>query len=204
MIIIRLLYRIFKRQILKIYYSEQSSKKGFEKMEPIFVDSEGRRYFKVKNDFDLPILRAKELEKRLQRNMSGLSDNNLNMFIKAMKKALNDGKKPDLSMIGHLLIEMERRQDLLLHEDIMFDIVAFTLIREDEDPAVIDLNIHDEKVKQFMKDSKEGLFDFFYRAGLMEYLPYLKNMEEDWNEYLEESRAKIQAMNQHLNSYITG
>jgi hypothetical protein len=200
---IRLIYRLFKTQILKLYYLDQPKKKGFEGFEKAFVDSNGKDYLKPINDFDLPIQRVRDLETKLMRVRAGLSDENLDQFFDAMEKALGGGRKVDVAMIGHLIIEMRKRKELLLHPDLMFDIVALRYIREDEDPAIVDAEIHRQKVEQFKKDSREGLYDFFYKAGLSQYLPYLSKLENEWNEYWEESKNKIEAMNIHLKDYIT-
>lgn len=201
--IYRLIYWLFKKQLLKIYYSEQSKKKGFQNMQPSFVDSNSKRYFVPINDFDIPILRTKAIETSILALSRGLSVDELKRFIEAMKKAVGEGKKPDVAMIGHLIIEMEKREDMLLHPDLMFDLVAYRYIREDEDPAIIDKEIHAQKVEQFKKDSTEGLYDFFYAAGLAQYIPYLTKLESEWNAYWQESTVKIKAMNKHLETYIS-
>ncbi len=172
-------------------------------MQPAFVDSNGKRYFVPVNDFDIPILRTKAIETAILALSRGLSQDELKKFIEAMKKAVGEGKKPDVAMIGHLIIEMEKREDLLLHPDLMFDLVSYRYIREDEDPAIIDKDIHAQKVEQFKKDSTEGLYDFFYAAGLAQYIPYLTKLEREWSEYWQQSTVKIQAMNKHLEAYIS-
>lgn len=201
--IYKLIYWLFKKQLLKIYYLEQSKKKGFENMQKVLVDSNGKGYLIPINDFDTPILRTKEIENCILALSRGLSNDELKKFIDAMKKATGEGRKPDVAMIGFLLIEMEKRQNMLLHPDIMFDLLAFRLIREDEDPAVIDKEIHREKIVQFTKDSKAGLYDFFYGAGLTLYIPYLTKLESEWSKYWEESTVKVKAMNQFLEHYTT-
>lgn len=200
----KLLYTLFKRQFLKYYFLEQSNKSGFEKMKKVFVDSDGRQYFTPENDFDIPHERTKEIEKKLMRIASGLSDGELNKFFDAMEKALGNGKKPDIAQIGFLIKEMRLRQEILLHPDLMFDMVALKYIREDEDPCIVNVDIHKEKIEQFKKDSKDGLYDFFYGAGLSTYIPYLTKLESEWEEYWRESEIKIKAMNQHLQAYTTG
>lgn len=199
----KLLYKIFKRQFLKIYFSEQSGKTGFEKMVKRFVDSNGRIYYSPENDFDTPLERTKEIERSVQKIAAGLSDKEDDKILDAMEKALNSGKKSELSMIGHLIIEKRRRKDMLFHPDVMYDLIAYKYVREDEDPAVIDKTIHAEKIEQFKKDSKDGLRDFFLGAGLDQYIPYLKKSETEWSEYLKESEVKIAALNQHLSEYLS-
>lgn len=200
----KILYKLFKRQFLKQYFLEQSSKKGFEKMVKRFVDSNGKIYYLPENDFDTPLERIKAIEICVRQISAGLSDNEFKKIREAMKKALGEGKKPNIPMIGHLLIEMERREEMVLHPDIMFDLVANKYIREDEDPFIIDKKIHQEKIEQFKKDSVDGLYDFFYRASLAQYMPYLTKLESEWDEYWKESEVKVKALNKQMNDYILG
>jgi hypothetical protein len=198
----KLLYKLFKRQFLKYYFLEQSSKKGFEKMVKRFVDSEGRIYYSPENDFDTPLDRIKAIEICVRQIAAGLSDSEMKTIREAMKKALGEGKKPNIPMIGHLLIEMERREDMVLHPEVLFDLVANKYIREDEDPFIIDKKIHQEKIVQFKKDSVEGLYDFFYRASLAQYIPYLTKLESEWDEYWTESEVKVKALNKQMSDYL--
>lgn len=200
MIFVRLIYWLFKKWIIKIQFQNQSFKS--DRLEKAFIDSNGVNYYKFTNDFDIPLIRAKELQKKLLKLKSGLSDENLDKFLEAMVKALNGGRNPDLARIGHLVTEMKLRQEILIHPDLLMDIVALSYIREDENPSELNKEIHTQKIEQFHKDSKEGLYDFFYKSGLSKYAPYLSSMEEDWEEYLIESTAKIKAMNKNLNEYL--
>jgi hypothetical protein len=183
---------------------EQSSKKGFEKMVKRFVDSEGRIYYSPENDFDTPLERTKGIERCVQQLMSGLSDNEQEKIDEAMEKALGEGKKPNIAMVGHLIIERKKRKDMVLHPDIMFDLVALKYIREDEDPALIDKVIHEEKIEQFKKDSKDGLYDFFYGAGLSQYISYLTKLQSEWDEYWKESEVRVKALKIQLTEYLSG
>ncbi len=169
-----------------------------------FVDSNGKIYYSPENDFDTPLDRIKAIEICVRQIAAGLSDNEMKKIREAMKKALGEGKKPNIPMIGHLLIEMERREDMVLHPEVLFDLVANKYIREDEDPFIIDKKIHQEKIEQFKKDSVEGLYDFFYRASLAQYIPYLTKLESEWSEYWKESEVKVIALNKQLNDYIFG
>lgn len=170
-------------------------------MKKVFVDSNKKSYYVPESDFDLPHERTKALEKKLMMLRAGMSEDEQDLILDTMEKALNSGKKSELAMIGHCIIEMRKRKELLLHPDLMMDIVALKYIREDEDPSKIDSEIHMQKVEQFKKDSKDGLYDFFYRAGLNQYIPYLEKLENDWEEYMIMSKIKIQALGDHLKAY---
>lgn len=196
----KLLYKIFKKQFLKYYFYEQSGKVGFEKMKCLFVDSDAKSYYAPENDFDMPLERVRGIERCVRKIIAGLSENEYKRIREAMKKALIE-KRPNIPMIGHLLIEMDRREDMLLHPEIMFDLVAHKYIREDENPTVIDKTIHAQKIEQFKKDSVDGLQDFFYKAGLATYMPYLTKLDSEWEEYWRTSKAEVEALKEQLTQY---
>jgi hypothetical protein len=199
----KLTYKLFKPFFLKYYYLDQSNKSGFEKMKKVFVDSNGKEYYCVENDFDTHLERVRGIERCVREISAGLSNDEQKKIREAMKKALGDGKKPNIAMIGHLIVEMDKREEMLLHPDAMFDLMAHRYVRSDEDPAIIDNKIHKEKIEQFRKDSEGGLYDFFYRMGLSMYIPYLTKLEKEWSEYYSQSEIKITAMNKHLNEYLS-
>ncbi len=203
MLIIKLIYWLFERQFNKVYFSKQSKKKGFENMKKVFVDSNGSSYYSVENDFDMPLDRIRAIEICVLGIMAGMDNAEMKLFRESMKKAINGGNKPNVAHIGHLLIELERREEMLLHPDLMFNLVAFKYVREDEDSSVVDKEIHAQKVAQFKKDSKDGLYDFFYRAGLSQYMPYLTKLESDWEEYWRTSEIKIRVINEHLKASLS-
>jgi hypothetical protein len=199
----KLLYKLTKPFFLKYYFLDQSKRSGFEKMVKAFVDSNTKIHYVATNDFDTPLERVRGIERCVREISAGLSNDEAKKIREAMKKAIGEGKKPNIPMIGHLIIEWERREEMLLHPDAMFELLAYKYIREDEDPSVVDKTIHEQKIKQFRKDSKDGLYDFFYKMGLSAYIPYLTKSENEWNEYYRESEAKIKALGIHLNEYLS-
>lgn len=200
----KVIYKLFKPIFLKHYYNEQSKRTGFENLKKVFIDSNGKVYFATMNDLELPIMRAKEIQLRVMRMRSGMSDDSLKLFCEAMKKALNNGKNPNIAQIGHLVIEIEKRIGIWIDPDLLFDTVAFMYIREDENPAEVDMSIHNEKIEQFKKDSTGGLKDFFYMAGLTEFIPFLGISESEWSEYFTQSTIKMKALKMQTENYITG
>ncbi len=188
---------------MQLAFNSQSKPIGFDGMQKCFIDSNGKMYYTMPDDLDLPIARGKEIQKRIQLIQASISESNLIMFLDAMEKALNDGKKSELAQIGFLIIELRKRIGIYVDMDLLFDTVALSYIREDERIEVIDSVIHKEKVEQFKKDSQEGLYDFFYNAGLIQFIPYAGKSPEDWIEYFEKSELKMKSMQIHLNHYTT-
>ena len=199
----KLLYWLFSKAILKVYFNSQSKKVGFEYMQKVFVDSNGRVYYFPKNDFDYPVQRVKEIQKRLKRVDSGLSDNEIENLLASLKKAYNGGVNPNVGRIGFHIEELELRKEIWIHEDLWFDILALKYVREDEKPYIVDLTIHQEKVAQFRKDSQGGLYDFFYKMGLMTSIPYLEKLEPDWDVYMDWSQARLKALQKMNEIYLT-
>lgn len=205
---LKLLYKAFPRQFNKLAFNSQSKPVDKSLLEFCFIDSNGYKYYRYSDDFEIPISRKGHFEKCFLELESCLSGSELQLLLDAMEKALAEkdrqgNMKPNIALMGHLVTEIKNRKQLLLHPDIMMDMVACLYIREDENPATIDLEIHTYKVEQFKADSRGGLYDFFYSAGLSKYLPYLEKSAEDWGAIFEYSRARITAMNQQMEAYTS-
>jgi hypothetical protein len=205
---IKLFYKLFKKQILAIQYLEQSKKPGLEKLEYKFRDSKGRAYYAYPNDLDLPLKRKGEMERVLLEIEAGISKSELDLIVDSGIAAINrvkDGRPaPDLGTVLYLFHEMKIRKDILIHPELLFEAVAIMYIREDEDPAVVDKEILNEKIEQFKLDSKDGLYDFFYRSGINTFMPYLEKSQEEWMEYYSEGKAKAEALKSQLKSILEG
>ena len=207
---IRLLFRWFKPQFIKLAFETQSKKQWLKDTEFAFIDSEGRKYYRFINDMDIPIIRKGNLERLLIEANSKLSRSELNMFLDAMSKTINDvidtsnqkKKVEGIAKIMHLIEEMKRREEMIIHPELMFEIVSALYIREDEDPATWDEDIHTKKVSQFKKDSKAGLYDFFHQSGLATYLPSLPQLKENLPKYMEETLAMMEKHYQYLISIL--
>lgn len=200
MILLRFIYWLFEKQFNKIYFSKQSKKKSFSNLIKAFVDSNGKAYYTWKDDFEMPITRMKEVQKIIYKIKSGLSDENLKRIIEEIKLAINKGNKPDIARVGFLVTEMEARQEIVIDQNALYHLTAIVYVREDEDLAVLNDSITNEKIEQFKKDSSGGLYDFFYNRGILDYIPYMKKSEEEWNTYFQECNVKIQALNKFLES----
>lgn len=172
-----------------------------------FIDSEGNRYYRWVDDFDIPIIRKGHIQKCLSELECGISQENLLLVIDTMEKAIqerdNRGRMaPNISMVGHLIVELRNRQKYLFPGDILFDLAAALYVREDENPADMDMDLHRWKAGQFKKDSKAGLKDFFYNAGLKKYLPYLeKHTEESILIQMQTEQAESEALIEQMHRY---
>lgn len=159
----------------------------------VFTDSNGVKYYKYIDDLNIPIVRFTHLQRFINELSNGLSRNEMTLLIDKLDEAYN---KQDFSMVGFIITEIKNRRDYLVHEDIMFAMVAALYIREDQNPAVWDEDIEDEKIEQFKLDSKKKgrIYDFFNGAGMSKYLPYFKKLKGDLPQLLDNQKKKTQAL----------
>ena len=192
----------FRRQILLIKFENQSKPNKFESLTECFIDSNGMRYYKYMNDYDMPIVRFNKLSLLLMELTNCFTGEELDLFLDAIDELFieafeKEGKSKInvLSKIGYYIKEAKNRKKILLREDILFGMISCLYIREDQDATKWDEEIENQKIEQFKKDSSTGLYDFFYNAGLTRYIPYLKDMKYGLEKYLQEVRLKIESLN---------
>lgn len=165
----------------------------FSKMEYKFTDSQGRRYYSYLNDYDIPIKRYGQFKRFLMELANGMSRDEVKLFISAMKSSLN--KTPvDIAQIGFVLNEMELRNDILFHEEIMFNMVATLYIREDQHPGEWDEETEQVKAQYLKIEAQGKLYDFFVTASLGKYIPYLREHKGTLREFLIQTNKKRKAM----------
>lgn len=201
------IFAMRKKEFLKLAFHHQSKGVDRAKLEFAFLDSEGNQYDKFTNDMDIPVLRKGQLSRMEQELYSCISDEELKDFMQVMEDALNNTDKaghmkPNIGLIGKMITEIKQRKQLLLHPDLMFNIVACMYIRRDENPAEFDLEIQEQKVAQLKKDSTGGLYDFFYSSGIKELLPFLTITEKKLDEYLEVAQSEIKIQNKWIKSHL--
>lgn len=201
---LKLIYWLFKGRFQTLMFLDQSAKKtGFEKTTRSHVDKKFKSYYSFGSDMDLPLERLQALLPKLKLLKYGFDEDMEDKLWDALELAINNGKKPDIAQIGFIAKERKRRKDMVINTDILFDIVALRYIREDENPGIIDPEIHKEKIAQFKNDSVDGLYNFFYIAGLVELVPLLKLTEKDFLESLMDSEVMNQALSQSLTAYLS-
>jgi len=191
---------------------------GFDKMEKAFIDSNGFQYYKVSNSMDLPIERKGKLNTYLMWMNMGLGNFivekkdgkqvqylELDLILDAIEEALNKGikSKGQAALIGTLINEIRERKNLVIHTELLYNLLAVQWIRQDEKPDTFDEEIHIQKINQFKYEVSQSNSYFFFATTLLnELLPFLKITEQEWNEYWELSIAKQTALREFLKDYL--
>lgn len=189
----------FRKQILR-YALRHKKPKGFDNMTFAFKDTDGRGYYTFTGDFDVYVKRRGYWEQRLIELDAGLSKKEKDLIIGACKDALNK-KQPNYALVAHLIQEMDMRNEWLVHHDIMYDLLAACYVREDEDPAKIDEEIHKQKLAYFM--GSEDVSFFFDNQTLSELLPYLANLKGKLKLYLKDTEIRVKALQEQIVRYTS-
>jgi hypothetical protein len=193
----------FRAKVNKLWHYKSDTLKGTEF---VFVDAQGRKYFRFVDDLDIPVIRKGQIQMFLTELSRGLDAGETTMFLDNMEKqieaALSQPKNiPQVSKylasLMHLVGEIKLRKDNILHPTLLMDMAAVIYIREDENPFEFDRTIHNEKVATFTKDVSEriGLYNFFVQAKLTAYIPYLKELEQDFKGLYNYLKTKVETEN---------
>lgn len=163
-----------------------------------YTDKLGRKYYKYNDPLDMCVKRKGEIDKCLMELRYG---SNMGDVLNAMKAALNapdkaGNIKPDLVNIGYLTNELTDRGAMLLLPEILFKLCANMLIRADENPYIVDVEILNEKVETFTKEiQRGGLHDFFQRTGLLKLIGLSGISKTELMQYMTASETKEQENN---------
>ncbi len=168
----------------KIYAGIESSRKvGWKDKCEFLFHHEGHDYYKYKSAENVHIKRFEQSSANLLLLSARLDHDELKKLAsigkKAMEKAMNSVQQSNriegVSTALWVFEELElRRNTLMFHPDIMVELLALNIIRDDEDPKEIDEAIHESKKLLFKTKGPE--MPFFVEASLREYLPNWKEL----------------------------
>jgi hypothetical protein len=184
----------------------QSMKTIFSKPKPkwaslcslVYTDKSGRKYYKYNDPLDMCVKRKGEIDKCLMELKYG---SNYSDVLFALKTAINQPDKagnikPDLVNVGYLVNELADRSDILLVPEILFKLCSNMLIRADENPYIVDVEILNEKVETFTKEiQRGGLHDFFQVTGLLKLIGLSGISKIGLMQYMTASEMKEQENN---------
>ena len=182
---IRRLDRMFNR----------SHPKGFENLEYAFT-LDGRRYYRWASDTQMPLSRLKQLEVFLMHKFTGLLQGELNQFAVAIEqnqiKAIENRNNEQafvqyMGNISALTHELKHRDNQTIRDQVLYDIVAISYVREDENPLRYANEIHREKVDTFMLLSHKVDPFFFRLPEVKHWLTMFDLSAANWERYLADS-----------------
>ena len=161
---------------------------------------DGYNYLRFPKETNMPLERFSMSMALLERLSSGISGSEMELILEAMEKALSAGltNPKNASLVATYIHIIRERQD-----NILLNIAATWIIRDDEDPTIINNDIHKEKLDVFEKMCNGGAHDFFTRLGIEPLTPLMAMSPEDmqklWLYNVEQQRSLIKALT-HLDS----
>lgn len=171
----------------------------------VYKDKQGLRYYKYNDELDMSVIRKGRIDQSLIELKYG---SDFNDVLTAMKASVNQFDKkgkpdPNLSNVGYYIQELIDRDEILILPGILMTICANMLIREDENPSIVDEEILKQKVSTFTNEiQRGGLHGFFQRSGLLKLIGLSNISIVAFNRLMIDSEERHQKASLHL--YISG
>jgi hypothetical protein len=161
---------------------------------------DGYTYYRFPKETSLPLERFSMSMGLLERLSSGLSGGEMEQILSEMEKALAAGlSNPKNAAIMATYIHIIReRQSTVIHRDLLLNIAATWVVRSDENPALINPDIHKQKLEVFEAMAGEGSHDFFTRLDIEPLKPLLTISPSDLTVLWEYNLTQIQKLNEAL------
>lgn len=185
-------------------YNRWSKKHTSYNLVKVFTH-DGYNYLRFPKETNMPLERFSMSMALLERLSSGISGSEMGLILEGMEKALAAGltNPKNAALVATYIHIIRERQDTIIHRDILLNIAATWMIRDDEDPTIINNDIHKEKLDVFEKMCNGGAHDFFTLLGIEPLIPLMSMSPEDmqklWEYNLEAQRNLIKAL-KHLDS----
>ena len=136
----------------------------------------------------------------LERLSSGLSGSEMDKILNEMEKALAAGlsNPKTAALMGAYIHVIRERQNTVIHRDLLLNIAATWIIRDDENPAVVNPDVHQQKLTLFEELSKGAAHDFFYNVGIEPLMPLFNISPEEFQILWEYNTVEVQKLSESL------
>lgn len=131
----------------------------------------------------------------------GMSANEFKESVKAFRQLASGGVKNFTQMCAVVEL-MANAESHIVHRDILLNLSAIYIIRDDENPVIINNDIHAEKIKYLESEISNDPHAFFLAIAIQE----LKDLQELSPQELQrqwtESPKRIKAVSDFLNKLL--
>ena len=201
----KLLRRLTPHKLLRYFNRWHKTHLKFNLIK-IFT-KDGYDYLRFPKEVNMPLERFALSMSLLERLSSGLSGSEMESILTEMEKALGAGlsNPKNAAVVANYINIIRERQNTVIHKDLLLNIAATWVIREDEDPYIINADIHKEKLNTFESMCREGSHDFFTRLHIEPLTPLMSMSPEDFQklwEYNTVAQKKLTIQLQHLNTHL--
>lgn len=123
-----------------------------------FHDLDGNAYYKFPKEVGMPMARLGKVQEFATLLTKGVDGKEYNDLLAYADKALTDGIKngKNASKIGFVLSELVDLQNIVIHDEIFYNIIAVQMVRHDESITEFSNDIHMQKVVAFRRLNQEN------------------------------------------------
>jgi hypothetical protein len=200
--------KLFKRlgERLQSTFTRSKQQKPLRPMVELFKDAH-HKYYRFPKELNLPLERFSMSMALMERISSGISGSEMEKILAGMEKALSAGlsNPKNAAVVAAYIHVIRERQDTVIHRDLLLNLAATWVVRDDEDPGVVDPEIHKQKLELFEGMCKEASHDFFTRLDIEPLMPLLTMSPQDFQilwEYNVEAQRKLTQVLQHLTTHL--
>lgn len=196
----------FVKRLQSIGWSTKKENKPLRPMVELFK-LDGHTYYRFPKELNLPLERFSMSMSLMERISSGLSGSEMEKILAGMERALSAGlsNPKNAAVVATYIHVIRERQGTVIHRDLLLNLAATWVVRDDEDPGQIDPDIHQQKLTLFEGMCKEASHDFFTKLDIDPLMPLLTMSPQDfqilWEYNVEAQRKLIQALT-HLNTHL--
>jgi hypothetical protein len=134
-----------------------------------FQDLDGNGYYKFPKGIEMPLSRLAKVQEYLMWMSRGVSKEEYHRALDIAEQAMNNGIKDvkGMAKIGFVLAELKERSNMVIHDELFYNVIAAQLVRQDESVTEFNNEIHMQKVAAFKE--LDRLNDTFF-LNIQEYL----------------------------------
>ncbi len=147
-----------EKAFLDYLHKKNGTKLSKENLTFAFNDLDGNGYYKFGKDLGLPMARLGKLHEYIKWLSAGITGDELEILLDQADKALTDGIKTgkNASKIGFVLSEIRDRKQMVVHDELFYNIIAVQFVRHDEDVTTFNNDIQMQKVASFRRLNTEN------------------------------------------------
>ena len=170
---------------------------------------EGHTYYRFPKETNLPLERFSMALGLMERISSGLSGGEMEQILEGMERSLAAGlsNPKNAAVVAAYIHIIRERQSNVIHRDLLLNFAAVWVVRDDEDPAMVNPDIHSAKLEVFEAMCREASHDFFSRLDITPLLPLLTMSAGDlqtlWEYNIVQQRNLTQSLTQLDTHQIT-
>jgi len=196
----------FAKALSRIF--SRRRKPHYQSKELVFLfKQDGHTYYRFPKDLNLAFSRFAEMLALQELLGSGLSGNETESILTAMEGAIHSGlSNPKNAAVMSACVNLIRqRKDGIVHQDLLINIAALNIVRDDEPVESITVPIHKEKCDLFKRMAGEDSHGFFTLMDLPVLIPLLQmspqNFQELWDSNVQQGKILVEQLN-FLNSRL--